>query len=142
MNWQRILDTFQNVITSETLTASGPIPVIGANTTSGTRGNNLYLELAVTQKSQMPHTETQGLFQAMVNCIVCVPVNTGTSRANKIAAAIASLFSVRIPQRAVFNLSSGENVFIRKVEQLPGVTIDDIYKTNVRISIDVYVTEL
>ncbi len=141
MNWQRILETFQCVVQTDTMISAGRIPVIGANISGGFGGHNLYIEMGLSQKSQMTHTETQGLFQAMVNCVVCVPVNTGTARANKVASSIASLFSVRIPRRAVFNSSSGETVFIRKVEQLAGMTVDDIYKTNVRISIDVYVTE-
>lgn len=141
MNWQRVVERFKDLVLAGELTSAGSITVYESNTVHTGVSSGVWLEIGLSQKSQMSHTETEAVYQAFVNCIVCVPSNTGTVRSNRLAADLASLFSPRIASQAVFALETGEIVFVRRVEQLAGMVIENVYKTNVRIAIDVYVTE-
>ena len=141
MNWERVLEMLAGIVTDGLAQTCGNTTITLPNTLTDATGSGPRLELYLSQTSELAHTETERLYHAQVNCLVSVPANTGTVRANYIAALVSSLFSSRTPGRAVYRLDSGETVYIGNVVQLAGTTVGASYKTNVRISIDVYKLE-
>ncbi len=143
MNWERVTDYFVNFILSLNIDGITQNNIVTPNRLISSTGQRLWFEISVGYIDSVIVTEDTVLYPAEVNLIVCVPANTGTKRANDIASLIQSRFSGSDTEKITGFTVTGRNqetikIYVDKAVQKPGITMNEWYKVNTRISIDVY----
>ena len=140
MNWKQVEDYFRDKLLAEEngsgTFAAGNIAL--PNRMFQHENRDIWIELSVSNGNQYARTERTRVYQAIINIVVCVRLNTGTQRAYKISERITSLFSCQDYTRGVFIMDPSHKIYVRDIEQMPNIAANEVNKTGVRVSIDIY----
>lgn len=139
MNWHKVLAFFKERML-EANPASGvivPDRIALPNESFDRTGLDIWFEIALVTGLQGPYTEEDDINQAYVSLTVCVPRNTGCERSDNIAGRIKSLFSVQDGRRGCFHIDD-MTVFVKEAEQMPGIVVNEVFKTSVRLFIEIF----
>ena len=139
MNWHRVLTFFKE----QMLLANPPSGIITParialpNESFDKSGLDIWFEIALVTGLQGPYTEEDDINQAYISLITCVPKNTGNERSDAIARRLKELFSVQDGSRGCFQLDE-MTIFIKEAEQLPGIVVNEVFKTSIRLFVEIY----
>ncbi|MDO4587883.1 MAG: hypothetical protein Q4C95_11400 [Planctomycetia bacterium] len=142
MNWEPVENYFRDFLLSLDIHGVTKDDISMPNKVFQPAGKRLWFEISTGCLDSVIVTERTVIYPAEVNLIVCVPINTGTQKAND----IASLMQRQFSQSSIRTLTGfcisepGKRikVYINKAVQLAGYAFSDAYKINVRVSIDTW----
>ena len=102
-------------------------------------GKSVWFELSVSPGEQTWRTETGRQAIAVINCVVCVPMNADHQRSNNIASRIEQHFISETGGRITYQISDGV-IYVDQVEQMPPIAVNKVHKLNVRFTISVFLS--
>ena len=136
MNWQHVQDAVVAKLKS--------LPKLNADIRLPNDGNKdrtaQFVELTVSPIGSFPWTDHTMRHLGSIDHVVNVPAGDGTNAAFALAAMIAGMYSPIESSKAGFR-AGPYWIYVREVRQLPPNLADGLFRINVRVGIDIYVTK-
>ena len=138
MNWERILEKYCNFLLSLGIPSVTARDIALPNQVFESAGKTLWFQISISRGEVIRVTENKEVVPAIVNLVVCVPVQSGTKKVNDIAAVMESKLTGKWRYFTVDRHGVKSHVYVDSVSILSGVTDASSHRVNVRISMRVY----
>lgn len=138
MDWTPIRNFFfsRMQLANTVSNALAPMNIALQNENFNRPGSDIWFELIVTPGPGYYRTPGIKIYQGTANHTICIPVNTGIERLNNYASRIADLYSPVDKTRGIFVVNE-RKIYITDVEQLGHINVNEVLKSNVRVTFEI-----